>query len=203
VVVLPQHRLSQRAAVRDAAPYNHRVTLEGAQARCGLAGVGDPRLRPGHRLDRPARQRGDAREPLQEVERDALPGEQRAGRRPHAREHRPRGHPLAIRPARLEARVPLERAVDACDDRQASDDEPALGDEGGARGLPRRCAKQPGRYVLGRAVLGERALHLLAAQCVSQSPASDRSRAAPAPRRPGERRLRASGPASSHAASQA
>ena len=97
VVVLQQHPVGQVAAMVDTATGPDRGLLERAQAGRRLAGVPDAGVRrrsPG-RVDEPARERGDAREVAEEVQRGALRGEDRAsgpalGRAPASRRRRRR-----------------------------------------------------------------------------------------------------------------
>jgi len=63
--------------VRSAAGDDRRL-FQRAQARRGLACVEDARLVLAHRLDEAPRERGDAGKSLQEIQRDALRGEDRA-----------------------------------------------------------------------------------------------------------------------------
>jgi hypothetical protein len=72
----------------------------------------------------------------------------------------PRG-PRAFSDLRLEARPRIELAKHAASDREASDNEPILGDEGGHCRAVSGGAEQPGGNVLGRAIFGQCAPHLL------------------------------------------
>ena len=75
---LIEDRVEQPDAVVRAAAAAHRVFLREAQTRNRLARVEDAALGARDRVDVPARHRRGCREHLQEVERGALAGEQRA-----------------------------------------------------------------------------------------------------------------------------
>ena len=68
----------QAETVVHAAAGFHRRFFKGAQAGRGFARVENLRLRPANGFDEAARERGDAGEPLQKIQRDALAGEDRA-----------------------------------------------------------------------------------------------------------------------------
>ena len=78
VVILDQQTVVERQTVVDATAGSHRIFLEDAEGRCGLAGIKDrcPTIR---RVNEASRQRGRAGHPLQEVERGALGGQQGRG----------------------------------------------------------------------------------------------------------------------------
>ena len=90
VVVLDQDRVEQADAVIDRAAGAHGVFLERAQRRRRLARVEDGDA-PAGGVDEAPRARGDARQPLQEIERGALADEQgaRACRATSATRRRP------------------------------------------------------------------------------------------------------------------
>ena len=79
VVVLDQDRVEEADAMVRRAAGAHRVLLERAQRRRRLARVEDGDAAAG-RVDELARARGDAGQPLQEIERGPLADEQRARR---------------------------------------------------------------------------------------------------------------------------
>ena len=119
VVVLDQDRVEQADAMVRRAAGADGVFLQRAQRRRRLARVEDGDA-PAGRVDEPPRQRGDAGQPLQEIERRPLADEQRArrARRPR-RSRRPRAHasPSCVRRstshAGLELAKRLERDVEA------------------------------------------------------------------------------------------
>ena len=86
VVVLDHGGVEEAEAVRQAAAVHHGRLLEDAQPRRRLARGGDARPRAGRLGDEGGRQRGDAREPREEVEPRALQGQDA---RPAARRRRP------------------------------------------------------------------------------------------------------------------
>ena len=83
VVVLPQDRVGERGAIPDATSNFHGVDLQRPQSRRRLSRVGDSRLRASHGVDGPPRQRRDAAQALQEIQRDAFPREQSASAPSH------------------------------------------------------------------------------------------------------------------------
>ena len=96
VVVLDQDAVVQPAAMIDAAAGAHGVLLERAQQRRRLARVEDDDA-PAGGIDELPRQRGDAGEPLQEVERRALGRQQRRRVARDTRRRRcPARHALAV-----------------------------------------------------------------------------------------------------------
>ena len=78
MVVLDQDPVVEPEAVIGASTRAHGVLLQGAHQRCRLARVEDGDAT-GGRIDELPRERGDAGEPLNEVERRALAGQQRVG----------------------------------------------------------------------------------------------------------------------------
>ncbi len=86
VVVLDEHGVREREAVVAAAAAHDGVTFEGAQSRCRLARVHDPRLRVGDEGDVLRREGRDARHPLREVQADPLARQDGARRAGHGRE---------------------------------------------------------------------------------------------------------------------
>ena len=105
VVVLDQDRVVEAEAVVRAAAGAHGVFLQGAKARRGLARAGDPRLRAGDGVDIAARQRGDAGEMAEEVERHALGGKDRARVAGDARDDRAGGDARHRRRPALRTRI--------------------------------------------------------------------------------------------------
>ena len=87
VVVLRHHGIRQRETVVVSPAVPHGLPFDRAQPRRGLAGVHDPRPRVGDGGDVPARERGDARHALHEVESDPLGGQHRPRGAGHHREH--------------------------------------------------------------------------------------------------------------------
>ena len=108
MVLLHEDRVVQPAAVAHPSAGPHGGLLELAQSRRGLARVEDARARALHGLHVARRERRDAGEPPEEVERHALAGEDRGGRAADLGEHA-RLAPLALGRANLEA----ERVVHA------------------------------------------------------------------------------------------
>src|SRR5690606_28025052 len=79
VVLLEQHLVEEPGAVVRTAADGDRVLLEVAQTRRRLAGVEDRRPAAGDGVDEAPGHRRDAGQALQEVQRDALAGEDRRG----------------------------------------------------------------------------------------------------------------------------
>src|SRR5690625_2100487 len=83
VVVLGHHRIREGEAVVDAPSAAHGVAFEGAQPRCGLAGVGDARAGAHDGVDEAAGQGRDPAHALQEVQGDPFGLDDGAGRAAH------------------------------------------------------------------------------------------------------------------------
>ena len=147
VVVLDQDRVGEiRAMVRAAAAGDGEL-VEPPQARRGLARVEDLDARALDRRDVPAGGGGDARHPLQQVERGALGGQDRAGRAldPGDRARRVR-NALAFADQHLHLGGRVEPAHDLVGHRQAAHDSRLAHDDVGDR-------RQLGRHGrLGRGV---------------------------------------------------
>ena len=162
VVVLDQHRVEETDAVVRRAAGADGVLLERAQRRRRLARVedGDAAAR---RLDEPARARGDAREPLQKVERGPFADEQRPRGADHLRDLLARAAGVAIAPGGRKRGhgAPLRRGhLSKCFERdlQAGEDAIGLHQEDAARHRGRRDCRI-GRDVAVADVLFERAAH--------------------------------------------
>jgi hypothetical protein len=80
VIVLDQHRIIESEAVVRAAAAAHRVFFQRAQAGQGFPRFDDLRFGMRDLRDVSRSQRGDAGEVAEEIERDALGGEDRRGR---------------------------------------------------------------------------------------------------------------------------
>jgi hypothetical protein len=78
VVVLDQNSVVESEAVVGASTRTDGVLLQGAHQRCGLASVEDGDVT-GGRIDELSRERRDAGEPLNEIERRALSCQERIG----------------------------------------------------------------------------------------------------------------------------
>jgi hypothetical protein len=103
VVLLDQDRVVETGAVVLSPARHHGLLLEDAQARRGLAGVEDPGAGALDRANEPGGEGGDARQVSEEVERDALGGEDRAPRAGDL------GHQAARPPGSLrDVRVPAQ-----------------------------------------------------------------------------------------------
>ena len=153
VVVLDQDGGVEPGAMVGAAAAAHRVLLEDAQRRRGLAGIEDGDAARGGVHE--ARGQGrDAREPLQEVQRDPLGREQGPGPSGHF------GHRLAgfaagpVAPAHGEDRVGVELPEGRFGDPDAGDHQRRLGDDDAAR-LHRRVHRGRAGDVAAADVLGE------------------------------------------------
>ena len=190
VVVLDQDGGVEPGAMVGAAAAAHGVLLEDAQRRRGLAGIEDGDAARG-RVDEARGQRGDARQPLQEVQRDPLGGEQGPGPSGHF------GHRLAgfaaraVAPAHGEHRVGVELPECRLGDPDAGDDQRRLGDDDAAR-LHRRVDRRRAGDVAAADVLGEGAGDQVAHQlrrrrdrCASRRPSRRwrRRQTRPTPRR--------------------
>src|SRR6266536_3167790 len=117
----------------------------------------------------------DARETLQEVQGDALTGEQSPSRRTGDREYVAIPDPRAFSGGDIQTRSRLELLQDRGHDGKPGYHERATRDEPAGGGAGRGGAEQAGGDVAGGGVLRERATDFLQAERLSQSPASDRS----------------------------
>src|SRR5581483_10346287 len=128
VVVLYEDHVRQRTAVVGAAARAHGGLLERAQAGCGLARVPDARST-GSAVDEVSSQRGNTGEVAQEVERGALPREDRAQRPFDTTDRRLRLDHVAVTSIPrdvdriVELRERLGRARDASDHSRGACDE--------------------------------------------------------------------------------
>ncbi len=100
-------------------------------------------------------QRGDAAQPLQEIERGALGLEQRMRVAAHVRDDFARLDARAIAPSHLEHRLRIELAKRFGGDVDAGDDEIGFRDDRAARAGALRDRRGAGR-VAAAAILGER-----------------------------------------------
>ena len=156
MVILDQHAIIQPGAMVAPAAHAHRVLLQRAQPRRRLARIHDLRPCIPHRRDTARRQRGDAGEPPQEVERGPLGRQQRARLARDLRQRRASLHRVAIRHERL------ERALGS----SCGEDARAIGSPAttpASRATIRAVALHPrrdrrlGRHVAAPDVLGQRA----------------------------------------------
>ena len=113
MVVLYQYAVVQPGAMIAPATHAHGVLLQRAQPRRRLARVHNLRPCVLDRRDTARRQRCDAGEPPQEVERDPLGRQQRARLARDLRQRRASLHRVAIRYLRLETHIGIERGEDA------------------------------------------------------------------------------------------
>src|SRR5207244_10850217 len=86
VVLLDEDRRIEAGAVRRRASHLDGILLEEAQQRRRLARVADARARSLHRVDEAPGESGDAARVLEEIEGDALGGEEGAGASGHGAE---------------------------------------------------------------------------------------------------------------------
>ena len=113
VVLLDEHQIVQPLAVIRGPAAAHGVLLRTAQSGDRLARVEDPAARAGNCRDVALRDGRGRRKQLQEVQRGALPGQQRACRPCQLAQHRLGGHrrALCVEPAYLHRRVELTEGL--------------------------------------------------------------------------------------------
>ena len=121
MVVLDEGRVGQRHAVVDPSTAPHGVLLQPAHSGCRLAGV-EYDDAAGGRVDEPPRQRRNAREALQKIERSALGRQQRRCRALVLREDGPRLNAIAIFPQRRDRHGRVELAKCLAGDIESRDD---------------------------------------------------------------------------------
>ena len=119
---LIEDRVVEPEAVVAAAAARDRVLLERAQPGRRLARVEDLGAGALDGVHVPARERGDAGEAAEEVERRALAGQDRRGAAREARDDRPAVDRVAVGGERFEAQVGIERVEDVAGDVEAADD---------------------------------------------------------------------------------
>jgi hypothetical protein len=137
VVVLDQHRVIEAEAMVEAAAAAHRVFLQRAQARRGLARADDARSRVRDQPDESIGRGGDARQVSEKIERGALARQDGAGRPLDDEQRRARLDDGAVARVRRDAEVGAERAEHRRDQRQPSDDAALARDHQGGRGRAR------------------------------------------------------------------
>ena len=159
VVVLDQRHVRERGPVVDAAAAAHGVLLQRAEARGRLAGVPDPGVRAGERVDPAGGGGRDAREVAEEVQRGALGGEQRRHRAVHREQYVVPGDPVAVGglPLHLHGRTD-HVPEDHLGDREPGDHPVGAGDQV-RPGLLRRVEGGGAGDVLARQVLGDGVHH--------------------------------------------
>ena len=142
VVVLDQNAVVQAEAMVAAAAGAHGVLLQRAQQRCRLARVED-RDASRRGIDELPRQRGDAGQPLHEVERGAFRRQQRRGMPANLGDHGARltqRAPSRVTDADGDGRIELPERFRG--DVEPGDDAARFGQEHGAR-LLRRDRRSP------------------------------------------------------------
>ena len=155
MVVLDQDAVVQPAAMVRAGAGADGVFLERTERRRGLARVEDGDRAAG-RVDETARQRGDAGEPLDEVQGGALRGQHRGGLAAQLRDDGARLAAIAVLVLALEGAAGIELQEGLRRDLQPRDDTRRLHDDDAAGAELRRngCL---GRDVAPAEILGERA----------------------------------------------
>ncbi len=111
VVVLNQNRVEQADAMIPDAARRGRPLFQQPQAGRGFPGVQDAGGRAAHRIDKARRHGRHAAQPLEEIQGDALAGEQRPGRAAHLRHDLVRGRPFAVLLVDLESVHPAAHFV--------------------------------------------------------------------------------------------
>ncbi len=156
VIVLDHRRIPQPHAVVLRAAHARGVFLEEAQAGDGLARVEQDRAGAGDAVDIGARQRGDAREMLDGVERRTLGGEQGARLAGKAHQVGAGGDAVALRHQRLDRGIGIERDEKGLGDPQPGDGDRVAAVHHARKARVRRDHRGRG-YVARRAeILGER-----------------------------------------------
>ena len=121
VVVLDQDRVIEPKAVIETAAAAHRIFLQRAQARRGLAGAADPHFGAGGVADIIGGQRRDAGEPADEIQRGTLARQHRARRARNRQHMHAGGDRAAVADMGLDADVRRQFLQDRDRQRQARD----------------------------------------------------------------------------------
>jgi hypothetical protein len=160
MVVLDQNAVVEPLAMVRAAAATDRVLLQRAETGRGFAGIenGDAI---GRRIDEFGRQRRDAAQPLQKVERGAFGFEQRPGAAPHKRNNFPTLHPGPVAPTHLEHARRIQLPEGFGSDVDAGDDQIGLRENGPARALL-GADRGGARNVAAAAILGQCLAHEVA-----------------------------------------
>ena len=161
MVVLDEDGVVEPEAVIEAAAAAHRIFLQGAQARRGLAGAAYARAGAGDRPHIGRGRGGDAGEVAEEIECGALCAKQRPRIAFHRHQHRLRSHGVAVALGRRERHGRVEGAKRRRGERQAGDRAGLAGHHDGASAQIRRHGGGR-RHVAGAAeILGELTQHRL------------------------------------------
>ena len=130
VVVLDEQRLAQVHAVVGSAAAPHRVLLQLAQAGRGLASVEQRGVGPGQLGHATCRQRGDPRQPAEQVERGPFATQDGPGRAGDAGNlHRYVVDAIAVGHCWSHDHRRIQGREDGCDDGQPGDDARLLDEE--------------------------------------------------------------------------
>ena len=122
VIVLDENAVEQAESMVVSATATHGILFQQPPARQCLAGVENPRLQPGNRIDVAAGLRGDAAEVLKEVECCAFAGEDGTHRPAHPSQMTAGLHRSAIAQKRLEPDTRIESGEDHRGGRQSGED---------------------------------------------------------------------------------
>ena len=148
VIIFDQEHVIERQTVVLPPAHAHGILFQEAIAGRCLARVQDRRRRRGYRIDEAARQRGNARQPLQEVQRRALGCQQAPRRAARLSDNFAHDDFLTVRHPRCELDGRVDTLQDRLDQRQASDYPIGLDHEAavqnrvlGQRGLAGRVAR--------------------------------------------------------------
>lgn len=140
MVVLDEHGIEQSDAVIEAAAAAHRVFLEGTEARRRLARIDDFRVRACNSIDVLTRQRRDARQAAEKIQRHTLGRQQRARVPGNACDHRAGLHRFAVAGFDREIGFRPDRAEGRFGERKTCDDARlARGDDGVGRCVRGDC----------------------------------------------------------------
>jgi len=148
VVFLDQDAVVQAHALILPAAHPHRVFLGDAQAGQGFSGIQNRRMGAAHGLDIGPGGGGHRRQGLQEIQRRAFGGQQRARIAVDVGQHVAGRHGVALVDPPLDGATEVERLETGVEPGPAGDHRGFAGDDAGAGGL--HLGDEPGGEVINR-----------------------------------------------------
>ncbi len=159
MIVLDQHRVVEAEAVIEAAAAAHRIFLQGAQPRRGLAGADQAGVGAFQLVDQRSCRGGDAGQMAGEIQRGAFGCEHRARIAGDRHQRGLLGNGVAVARMRDDLCVRREPAHDGFDQRQAGDAAGGTRHHDGTRLRILRHGRDRGDVAGAAEVFGERTRH--------------------------------------------